>query len=359
MAERIVRVVDLYHGDRVSSFAKAATAGVWGIIHKATTGATGQDAKYAARRPRALAAGLLWGAYHWGTNANVQKQIDNFLLAADPDEHTLVALDFEDTLGNQMTLAQARDFLVGVADRLGRRPVLYSGHLIKDGLGSTVDAFFGAHRLWLAQYGETPVVQASWTAYWLWQYTDSTTGPAPTRSWEFQATRRGTSTATCTIARKATSRLNGCHDVAPGEAIDTRSSRNPGGNAARAGEGTLHPGSSPPVARRHTARRCHAVPAVPRAGMVAGRTEAIKTKTYQRAVSRGRAFDRAARRCVRPSDPLSVTFFPSAITFFPLRIIFFPSAMGKKRPAVGFKSSLIGENRRSLFSHPRSEKIDR
>jgi len=179
MSARVVRVVDLYHDDRVSSFAKAAAAGVWGLIHKATTGATGKDAKYASRRPRALAAGLLWGAYHWGTHANVQQQIDNFLLAADPDEQTLVALDFEDTPGNQMTLAQARDFLGGVGERLGRKPVLYSGHLIKDSLGSTVDPFFAAHRLWLAQYSETPVVQASWTTYWLWQYTDSTKGPAP------------------------------------------------------------------------------------------------------------------------------------------------------------------------------------
>lgn len=179
MPQRAVRVVDIYHADRISSFAKAAAAGVWGIIHKATTGATGKDEKYASRRPRALAAGFLWGAYHWGTNADVQKQIDNFLLTADPDEKTLVALDYEDTPGNQMTLSQARDFLGGVANRLGRKPVLYSGHLIKDDLGSTVDPFFGSHRLWLAQYGETPVVQASWTTYWLWQYTDSTQGPAP------------------------------------------------------------------------------------------------------------------------------------------------------------------------------------
>lgn len=181
MTERAVRVVDLYHGDRVSSFAKAADAGVWGVIHKATTGATGKDSKYAGRRPRALAAGLLWGAYHWGTNADVERQIDNFLRVADPDERTLVALDYEDTPGNQMTLAQARDFLGGVAERLGRKPVLYSGHLIKDDLGSTVDPFFGGHRLWLAHYNASPKVQASWSAYWIWQYTDRRTGLEPNR----------------------------------------------------------------------------------------------------------------------------------------------------------------------------------
>src|SRR5262245_23063070 len=116
MAEINLRVVDLFHGDRVTSFQKAADFGIWGIIHKATTGATGKDGKYAGRRKPALAAGLLWGAYHWGTHADVRKQVDHFLTTADPDENTLVALDYEDTPGNQMTLAQAREFLSLMAE---------------------------------------------------------------------------------------------------------------------------------------------------------------------------------------------------------------------------------------------------
>src|SRR5205085_7626240 len=114
-----------------------------------------------------------------GTNANVKKQVDNFLTASDPDENTLVALDFEDTPGNQMTLAQAREFLERLADRLGRLPVIYTGHTMKDALGKKPNAFFGKHRLWLAHYSETPAVQASWKSYWLWQYTDKRTGLGP------------------------------------------------------------------------------------------------------------------------------------------------------------------------------------
>jgi GH25 family lysozyme M1 (1,4-beta-N-acetylmuramidase) len=174
-----LRVVDIYHGDKVSSFQKAFDSGIRGVIHKATTGATGKDNKYATRRPAALAVGLLWGAYHWGTNADVTKQVKNFLKTAEPDDKTLVALDFEDTPGNQMTLAQARQFLTLVAQELGRKPVLYSGHLIKEKLGNNVDAFFGSHRLWLAQYDQNPVVQKSWNSFWLWQYTDKTSGLTP------------------------------------------------------------------------------------------------------------------------------------------------------------------------------------
>lgn len=172
-------VVDIYDGDRVDSFAAACAAGVRGIIHKATTGATGRDDAYRGRRPEALAAGLLWGAYHWGTAAPIDQQVDNFLGWAQPDAGTLIALDFEADAGDQMTLQGARDFLTAIEQRLGRKAVLYSGATIKAALGQTRDAYFGSHRLWLPDYGPTPVVPPSWGSYWLWQYTDGTAGPGP------------------------------------------------------------------------------------------------------------------------------------------------------------------------------------
>src|SRR5215471_4503639 len=113
-----LRVVDIYHGDRVSSFKKAADFGIWGIIHKATTGATGTDAKYSTRRTPARNAGLLWGAYHWGTKADVARQVKSFIDYAEPDQSTLVALDYERTGNNTMTLDQAREFLARIEQEL-------------------------------------------------------------------------------------------------------------------------------------------------------------------------------------------------------------------------------------------------
>jgi GH25 family lysozyme M1 (1,4-beta-N-acetylmuramidase) len=170
-------VVDISHGDGVISFADAKAAGLVGVIHKATTGATGRDDFYRSRRDDATNAGLLWGAYHWGTAADVDLQVDNFLDWARPDPTTLLALDFEPTAGNQMTLDGARAFCQKVLDRLGRRVVIYSGDTLKSALGATVDPFFSAHRLWLAQYGPNPTVQRSWSSFWLWQYTDGALGP--------------------------------------------------------------------------------------------------------------------------------------------------------------------------------------
>lgn len=182
MVDRHLHVVDIYHGNDVSSFKKAHDAGIWGIIHKASTGATGRDKKYADRRKAAIKAGLLWGAYHWGTAADVKKQVKNFLTAASPDASTLVALDFEEDKKNgTMSLAQARQFLELVETELGRKAVLYSGHLIKDKLGSKKDAFFGGHRLWLAHYNAKPTIQKSWGKFWIWQYTDSIKGLTPNK----------------------------------------------------------------------------------------------------------------------------------------------------------------------------------
>ena len=70
----------------------------------------------------------------------------------------------------------------GVADtihKLGRKAIIYSGELIKVGLGDNKDPFFGGHRLWLAHYNAQPKAQKSWEKYWLWQYADRTSGLQP------------------------------------------------------------------------------------------------------------------------------------------------------------------------------------
>jgi lysozyme len=172
-------VVDLYHGDEVISFARAKRAGIRGIIHKASEGADIVDPAYAARRQRVLNDGMLWGAYHFGTGADVDDQVNNFLRAAAPDDDTLVALDFESNGQDTMSLDQARQFLTAIETRLGRKAVLYSGDLIKEQLGDQVDPFFGSHRLWLAEYGPVPRVPASWSQAWLWQYSGDGIGPDP------------------------------------------------------------------------------------------------------------------------------------------------------------------------------------
>ena len=179
---RIPLVVDLYHGDGVRSFQQAKTAGLVGVIHKATTGQTGKDDSYASRREAAKEAGVLWGAYHWGTAADVDGQVKNFLDWAKPDDDTLVAIDFEPTPDNQMTIDNLRIFCEKIYNEIKRRPVIYGGSLLREKLGNARDPFFYSHRLWLAQYGNKPVVPVCWDEYWLWQYTDGIDGPDSCRT---------------------------------------------------------------------------------------------------------------------------------------------------------------------------------
>jgi GH25 family lysozyme M1 (1,4-beta-N-acetylmuramidase) len=169
-------VVDIYHGDDVSDFCAARAFGIRGIIHKATEGLTITDTFYAERRRAALAAGLLWGAYHFFRPGDVERQVEHFLAMAAPDDKTLVCLDHEDA---RVPLIDAIRFLQAIERRLHRKAVLYSGFLIKEQLTGRADAFLAGHRLWLCHYGATPRWPRAWPRYWLWQYTGDGDGPAP------------------------------------------------------------------------------------------------------------------------------------------------------------------------------------
>jgi lysozyme len=67
-------VVDLSHWDEVDSFEDAKDDGVVGIIHKATESNNYFDPTYNQRKKDALAAGLLWGAYHFLRPGNMKDQ---------------------------------------------------------------------------------------------------------------------------------------------------------------------------------------------------------------------------------------------------------------------------------------------
>lgn len=170
-----LKVIDLsHHNDGphggAIDFAAIAAFGVKGIIHKSSQGIGNVDATYAARRTAAVAAGLLWGAYHFADASDPSSQVDHFMATANPDAQTLMALDFEPNSGNTMTLDGARTFLHAIEDELGRKAVLYSGNLIKEKLGGTSDAYLSAHRLWLAHYNDAPRWPPAWTVPWLHQF---------------------------------------------------------------------------------------------------------------------------------------------------------------------------------------------
>ena len=167
-------VIDLSHFNTVTSFAAIKSAGIVGIIHKATQATNWSDSTYAARKTQALAAGLWWGAYHFGTNADGAAQAQYFLSKVNPGPTDLLALDFEENPQSQMTIAQAEQFVTEVFNQTGRYPGFYSDALAGNMLGNNPSEILANCWFWRAQYGSSaPIVPPTWSTWTMWQYTSS------------------------------------------------------------------------------------------------------------------------------------------------------------------------------------------
>ncbi|HZO53186.1 MAG TPA: glycoside hydrolase family 25 protein [Bryobacteraceae bacterium] len=173
-------IVDISHHNANVDLKKAKAAGIEAVIHKATQGAGFQDPAFAANRTKIKTAGLLFGAYHFGTAADPVRQADFFLKIVSPGPGDLLVLDFEEnTQTNTMALEQARAFVSRVRDATGRFPGLYAGHFLKEQLGTKMDTLLRNCWLWHAQYSDEPKIHKNWKAWTMWQHTDGKLGPEP------------------------------------------------------------------------------------------------------------------------------------------------------------------------------------
>lgn len=173
-------VVDLSHHNTITSFGDARSAGVIGVIHKATEGTQFVDANFNERQVLAQAAGLLWGAYHFGAGGDVGEQVDHFLDVAGTTD--LLVLDFEpNPREGTMSLGEAEDFVAEVQKRTGRFPGLYSGQaFLKEQLGDRTDTILSNCFLWIARYSvRRPELPPAFSDFAIWQYTDGSAGPQP------------------------------------------------------------------------------------------------------------------------------------------------------------------------------------
>src|SRR5260370_1918702 len=180
-------VIDISRFVTVTDFRLVRQTNILGVIHKATEGGDYADAACAARRPRAEAAGLLWGTYHFGTGQmSGAQQAAFFLSVSRPGPRTLLALDLHATQNNpsnSMRLDQAEAFVQAVAQATGRLPVVYvhptwanGDPLPNSGLSLdariTPDSILARCGLWVADYHDSPEIPQAWAAsgWRLWQY---------------------------------------------------------------------------------------------------------------------------------------------------------------------------------------------
>jgi len=146
-------VIDLSHYQDVTSWSEVAGDGIVAIINKCTQGTGFVDPTYAERQSAAKAAGLLWGAYHFGEGGDGVQQAQYFLQNATPAANDLLVLDFEqNTQGASMTLAEAEQFVSYLQQQRGRWPVLYGGSYLIQELGGSANSTLSNCPLWIAAY---------------------------------------------------------------------------------------------------------------------------------------------------------------------------------------------------------------
>ena len=174
-------VIDVSHWNNIRDFAAIKAGGIYGIIHKATQGLNYVDPTYIKRRTQALAAGLAWGAYHFGTGDDANEQADHFLETVQPDPKTVIALDLErNSIGPSMNRAMAETFIAHVQAKIGRWPVLYTGRwYLREIMSDSQPTTLTNCPLWIASYQPMPDLPAQWKTWTFWQYTDGTNGSEP------------------------------------------------------------------------------------------------------------------------------------------------------------------------------------
>jgi lysozyme len=125
-----------------------------------------------------LAAGLWWDAYHFGVDQDGAAQAQHFLSVVNPGPEDLLALDFEENPGSQMTIAQAEQFVAEVYDQTGRYPGFYSDALAGRLLAGRPNPVLASCWFWRAEYGASPPpVPPTWPTWTMWQYTDEAALP--------------------------------------------------------------------------------------------------------------------------------------------------------------------------------------
>lgn len=171
-------IADISHWSGDVDLVTAKSSGLTGLFQKATQGTTYTDATLQANAQQAMSAGLAFGTYHFGTNADGATQASFYLKTVKPFGG-LLALDFEQnsTPETTMTLAQAEAFVQALQKATGIWPGLYCGSYARQLLAATPSAILSQCWLWYAQYGPAPQIpQPSWSSWTMWQYTDGHSG---------------------------------------------------------------------------------------------------------------------------------------------------------------------------------------
>jgi lysozyme len=169
------KCIDISHWQGFPNFAEVEAAGVIAMIHKATEGVSYVDPNRSKNCSAAIAQGIAVATYHWlSPGVDPVAQMKFYLKTVDPVIGERVVIDYEEdgcTLDELKAAVQAL-----LDDPRDLQITVYSGHLLKEQLGSKHDAFLADNTdLWLAQYttGTPTWPNGTYPTWMLWQYSES------------------------------------------------------------------------------------------------------------------------------------------------------------------------------------------
>lgn len=177
MAKELVVVDMSHHQADPIDFAAMKAGGIVGVGLKATEGTSYVDPTYRERKQKALDAGMKVFSYHFFHGGNIDQQMAHFVDTVQPKTGERLVIDHEADASLE-ELRQAVEFLMNTT---GAEITIYSGHTIKDQLGTAKDNLLADNTsLWIAQYttaASPSWPKGTWPAWSLWQYTDKATVP--------------------------------------------------------------------------------------------------------------------------------------------------------------------------------------
>jgi lysozyme len=173
-SENAALVLDPFEGNSIDFDKLATEPRVVAMIHRATIGGR-KDTKYAARRDEAKRRRYKWGSYHLGKPGDPVAQADFYLATVRPGDDEVMALDIESlNASTDMSLANARRFLLRVQEKTGRLPILYGNDAVIRKISTSFgrDEVFSKTRLWYARFRqEIPnFPRGTGETYTLWQF---------------------------------------------------------------------------------------------------------------------------------------------------------------------------------------------
>lgn len=172
--------IDVSHFQGSIDWTKVTKSGISYTMIKASQGTSFVDPNFETNWTGAQKKGLGCGAYHYFLpTESFISQADVFItllksVGYNPESDLRPAVDCEemDSCSNATYVFALGNFLSLLELFLGVKPMIYTSPSFWNNLGNPN---FGSHPLWLADYAETPAIPEPWSAFTIWQYSDSGT----------------------------------------------------------------------------------------------------------------------------------------------------------------------------------------